>query len=71
MFTLSRNSVRLDNLFRLDKGAEEFQPVFYMRYVDDIFVLFRKEEHLKLFLNYFNTCHENINKFNSDKETNK
>ena len=53
----------------LDKCPEEFKPVFYKRYVDDIFVLFRKEEHLKLFLNYFNSCHENI-KFTSQKETN-
>ena len=48
---------------------DSFKPVFYRRYVDDIFVLFRKEEHLKLFLNYFNSCHENI-KFTSEKETN-
>ena len=37
--------------------------------MDDIFVLFRKEEHLILFLNYFNSCHEN-KKFTSEKETN-
>ena len=43
--------------------------MFYRRNVDDIFVLFRKEEHLKLFLNYFNSCHENL-KFTSEKETN-
>ena len=48
---------------------DSFKPVFYRRYEDDIFVLFRKEEHLKLFLNYFNSCHENI-KFTSEKETN-
>ena len=53
----------------LDKCPEEFKPVFYRGYVDDIFVLFIKEEHLKLFLNYFNSCHENI-KFTSEKETN-
>ena len=35
----------------------------------DIFVLFRKEEHFKLFLNYFNSCHKNL-KFTSEKETN-
>ena len=40
-----------------------------MRFVDDICVFFRKEEYLKLFLNYFNSCHENI-KFTSEKETN-
>ena len=43
--------------------------MFYRRYVDDIFVIFRKEEHLKLFLNYFNSCHKNI-KFTSEKEIN-
>ena len=53
----------------LDKCTGEFTPVFYRRNVDDIFVLFRKEEHLKLFLNYFNSCHENL-KFTSEKETN-
>ena len=37
--------------------------------MDDIFVLLRKEEQLKLFLNYFNSCHENI-KFTSEKEIN-
>ena len=53
----------------LDKCPEEFKPVFYRSYVDDIFVLFRKKEHLKLFLNYFNLCDKNI-KFTSEKETN-
>ena len=43
--------------------------MFYRRYVDDIFILFRKEEHIKLFLNSFNSCHKNIN-FTSEKETN-
>ena len=43
--------------------------MFYRRYEDDIFALFRKEECLKLFLNYFNLWHENI-KFTSEKETN-
>ena len=53
----------------LDKCPEKFKPVFYRQYVNDIFVPFRKEEDLKFFLNYFNTCHENI-KFTSEKETN-
>ena len=52
-----------------NKCPGEFKPVFYRRYVGDIFVLFGKEEHLKLFLNYFNSCHKNI-KFTSEKETN-
>ena len=37
--------------------------------LSNIFALLRKEEQLKLFLNYFNSCHENI-KFTSEKETN-
>ena len=53
----------------LDKCPEKFKPVFYRQYVNDIFVPFRKEEDYKFFLNYFNTCHENI-KFTSEKETN-
>ena len=50
----------------LDKCREELKPVFYRQYVDNIFVHFKKEEHFKLFLNYFNLCHEN----KSEKETN-
>ena len=38
----------------LDKCPEELKSVFYRRYVDNIFVFFRNEEHLKLFLKYFN-----------------
>ena len=53
----------------LDKCPEEFKTVFYRRYVDNIFVIFRNEEGLKLLLNYFNSCHENI-KFTSEKKTN-
>ena len=53
----------------LDKRLEEFKPAFYWRYVDNIFVLFREKERFKLFLNYFNWCHENI-KFISVIETN-
>ena len=37
--------------------------------LSDIFALLREEEQLKLFLNYFNSCHENI-KFTSEKEIN-
>ena len=54
----------------LHKCPQEFKPMFCRQYVDDIFLLVRKEEHFKLFLNYFNSCHENI-KFTSEKETNK
>ena len=32
----------------------------YKSYVDDIFVLFKSKEHLKLFVNYMNSKHRNI-----------
>ena len=44
--------------------------VFYRRYVDDISVLLGKEEHLKLFLNYFILCHENIKFLKTQLTTN-
>ena len=37
-----------------------FSPVFYRRYVDDVFVLMRSEENLFSFLDYMNTKHPNI-----------
>ena len=39
----------------------------YRRYVDDIFVLFKSKEHLKLFVNYMNSKHSNI-KFTFETE---
>jgi len=38
-----------------------FKPLFYRRYVDDTFLLFRQEGHAKLFLEYLNQKHQNIN----------
>ena len=43
-----------------EKCPPEFKPVFYRRYVDDIFVLFKSTDHLEKFRNYFNTCHPNM-----------
>ena len=45
----------------------EFKPKFYKRYVDDIFILVEKREHLDLFRDYLNTKHININ-FTSEIE---
>ena len=44
----------------LEQCPKEFKPVFYRRYVDDIFVLFESAEHLSKFRNHFNTCHPNM-----------
>ena len=46
-----------------------FKPVYYRRYVDDIFALFRSPDHLEKFTNYLNSKHKNI-KFTYEKESN-
>jgi len=45
----------------------EFKPVYYRRYVDDIFVLFRQESCLAKFQEYLNNKHINMN-FTCEKE---
>ena len=47
----------------------EFAPVYYRRYVDDIFVLFKSPEHVQLFADYLNTKHANIS-FTWEEEVN-
>ena len=37
------------------------KPVYYKRYVGDIFVLFRSPNHLAKFNEYLNTKHTNVN----------
>ena len=51
----------------LNECPSQFKPVIYRRYVDDIFVLFKSKEHLKLFVNYTNSKHRNI-KFTFETE---
>ena len=53
----------------LNDCPDEFKPVYYKRYVDDLFVLFRSPHHLEKFNEYLNTKHANI-KFTSEKEVN-
>ena len=47
----------------------DFKPDFYKRYVDDTFLIFNNESHVKHFLNYLNSKHDCI-KFTSEKEEN-
>ena len=44
----------------LNHCPNNFKPGFYMRYVDDIFVLFKKSELVQVFVNYINSKHKNI-----------
>ena len=53
----------------LDNCPMEFKPVFYWRYVDDVFALFSSPEHVQLFKNYLNGQHVNIS-FTSEVEHN-
>ena len=38
----------------------EFKPLFYRRYIDNCFMVFRSKNHVPLFLDYFNSQHANI-----------
>ena len=41
----------------LEHCPVEYRPLYYRRYVDDIFVLFNSVEHLKRFYSYLNSRH--------------
>ena len=45
----------------LNDCLEKIKKMFYKRYVDDIFVLFKRPEHVKPFVEYMNSKHKNIN----------
>ena len=44
----------------LSDCPKDFKPVYYKRYVDDVFVLFNKPEHAQFFLEYMNKKHKNM-----------
>ena len=52
----------------LNDCPEDFKPVYYKRYVDDIFALFCSLDHLGKFTNYLNSKHKNI-KLTYDRES--
>ena len=45
----------------LNKCPIEFEPSFYKRYFDDIFVLFESPESAHLFCEYMSSKHQNMN----------
>ena len=45
----------------LDDCPLEFRPIYYKRYVDDIFLLFKSKNQIEDFKNYLNNKHKNIN----------
>ena len=53
----------------LKNCPKSFKPVYYARYVDDIFVLFEKPEQVSRFVKYMNKRHKNIKfSFESEKD---
>ena len=53
----------------LEQCPDKFKPVYYRRYVDDIFVLFKSRDHLIKFRDYLKKCHYNM-KFSFEEEKN-
>ena len=41
--------------------VRKIKPVYYRRYVDDIFAPFRSHDHLEKFTNYLNSKHKILN----------
>ena len=52
----------------LSECPVDFKPLFYRRYVDDTFLVFRDYSHIQSFLDYVNSKHPNIT-FTCDIET--
>ena len=53
----------------LSSCPADIKPVFYRRYVDDIFILFKDTDHIERFKAFMNTRHPNM-KFTSELEEN-
>ena len=54
----------------LEQCPTKFAPIYYKRYIDDTFVLFKDKAHVHLFLNYPNSQLSSIN-FSMELENNK
>ena len=67
--TLANVFLRFNGQIGPNECSDEFKPVYYRRYVDEIFVLFRSPDHLEKFKNYLNSKHRNI-RFTCEKEHN-
>ena len=44
----------------LQQCPDKFKQVYYRRYADDVFVLFKSCDHLIKFRNYLSKCHPNM-----------
>ena len=55
----------------LENCLRHSKPKFYRRYVDDIFLMFDKKDHVKKYSEYMDTCHCNIKSTVEDEQENK
>ena len=55
----------------LEKCPHQFKSKYYRRHVDDIFLMFKKKDHVKKFFKYMNSCHQNIKFTFEDEHNNK
>ena len=53
----------------IEKCPLQFQPKYYHRYVNNIFLMFESRDHVKKFLRYMNSCRPNI-QFTCEEESN-
>ena len=53
----------------LEQCPDKFKPVYYRRYVDDSFVVFKSRDYLVKFRDYLNKCYPNM-KFSFEEERN-
>ena len=67
--TLANAFLCLHEQIWLNECPDKFKPVYYRRYVDSIFALFRSPDHLEKFKNYSNSKHRNM-RFTCEKEHN-
>ena len=51
----------------LENCPRQFRPVYYRRYVDDVFMLFNEQKDVLKFLSYLNSRHRSI-EFSKDEE---
>ena len=66
--TLANAFMAQNEINWLANCPSHFKPIFYRRYVDDTFAVFRDSEHCELFLNYLNMQHRSI-QFTCEMET--
>ena len=55
----------------LDNCPLKFRPMYYRRYVDDIFLMFKEKDHVKKFFRYMNSRHPNIRYTYEEEHQNK